>query len=1137
MISRKYTTLLACSLLVPSALLAQRNLKDIPDPDPELQKAAFTVHEDFEVNLFAADPQIAKPIQMNWDRYGRLWVASSSTYPQVEPGKPSNDKILILEDTDQDGKSDKTTVFKDGLLIPTGVLPADGGAYVANSTEILFLEDTDNDGKSDKETVMLSGFGTEDTHHIVHTFRAGHDGCIYFNQSIYIHSHIETPWGVRRLGGGGIWHFRPETRRLEILCRGFVNTWGHITDPWGQSFATDGAFAEGINYVFPGSVFKAAPDAPRNVKGLNPGQPKQCGLTQISGSHLPEEWRGALVTNDFRGHRVNTFFLTPENSGYHSRQGANLISTNHRAFRPIDVAMGPDGAIYIADWYNPIIQHGEVDFRDPRRDHIHGRIWRITAKGHKTLPYPKIAGAAIPDLLDMLTLPEDWTRHFAKRELRDRDPSEVLKAVNQWLTKLDKSHPNHEHHKLEAMWVMHSLNQLHKPLLQQLLLSTEPRARAAAVRMIYERHGEMSNLFTILANAIADPNAQVRLEAIHALRQLRKPEAVEIALRALDKDMDDNLDFALWHTVRELEDVWFPAYASGDLRLPPPHLTFALKATENPDGVTPIIALLKIGRLTGPQYSDALELIAQAGAPKHLDYLLDQALQLDDPQPLLELLRQAAQTRRIQPATQPERLLPLLSHQSLQNRLLAFELAGLWRLESAREPLSKLAKSNKTEKALRLASLHAIARIGGSDCLAILRELGAEDQPLDTRSMAAAAMVNLAASAASKLAADLLEQMELADDAEPIFDAFFQKSTGPRYLARALKDKTIAPEIAILGIRKATGTGKRGQDLVTALTAAAKLQPMEQKLSPAAMEKLVQKVKTQGNPARGEQIYRREALACLNCHAIGGSGPVIGPDMVSLGASAPVDYIIDSLLDPNKKVKEGYHLTTVSTPAGQTYSGALVRRTDKTIELRDAIGKLTTVPVAQGTKVNILNVSLMPPGLTASLRQDEFVDLVRFLSELGKEGPYKVSPNPMVRTWKVLQKHGNGRVFNANSLPVIRTLDELEWKPAYSLVSGELPISQLPVNRRFDFQFHMVTFPIEVTTPGQLTFQINDTTGLQIWVSDQNPDLGKSTTVQLPKGKHEVLVAIDPTQRTAPLSIGLDPKPGKNKAIVKILNE
>lgn len=1119
-----------------TSLVAQRNLKDIPDPDPEIQRASFQVHEDFEVNLFAADPAIAKPIQMNWDRQGRLWIASSSTYPQIAPGQEARDKILILEDTDKDGKSDKTTVFKDGLLIPTGILPADGGAYVANSTEILFLEDTDNDGKADKETVMLSGFGTEDTHHIVHTFRAGHDGCIYFNQSIYIHSHIETPWGVRRLGGGGIWQFRPESRRLEILCRGFVNTWGHVLDPWGQSFATDGAFAEGINYVFPGSVFKAAPDAPRIVKGLNPGQPKQCGLAQLSGSHLPEEWQGAMVTNDFRGHRVNTFFLTPENSGYHSRQGPNLISTNHAAFRPIDVQMGPDGAIYIADWYNPIIQHGEVDFRDPRRDHIHGRIWRITAKGRKPLPYPKIAGASISDLLEMLKSKEGWTRHFAKRELRDQDPDKVRFALDKWVSKLDKKDPNYEHQRLEALWVMHSLNQLHFPLFKQLLKSPEPRARAAAVRMVYERPDETGNPMTTLAKAIADNHAQVRLEAIHALRQVRKPWAVEIALRALDKEMDDNLDFALWQTVRELEGIWFPAYAKGHLSLPTPHLTFALQATENPDGVTPIIALLKTARLKGQQQSDALDLVAQAGSAEHLDYLVELASSADDPSQYLGLLKQAVENRRMRPAKKQAAILPLLSHKSTSIQTLAFELAGLWKLQEARPKLASIAKNSDSDPGLRLASLHALAGIGGSDSLQILRDLGDASQPLNTRAMAAAAMVNLASSAASKLAAELLAEMELADDAEPIFEAFFKKSTGPRYLARALKGKTLSPEIAILGIRKAAGSGKRGNDLVTALTEAASLQPMEQKLNAQQMEAIVTKVRSQGNAARGEEIYRRQALACLACHAIGGSGPVIGPDLVSLGSSAPVDYIIDSLLDPNKKIKEGYHLTTVQTPDGQVHTGALVSRNTQSLQLRDATGKLTTVPVTDSTKVNILNASLMPPGLTASLRQDEFIDLVRFLSELGKDGPYKVSPEPVARTWEVLQKSSNRRAFNAHSLPVVRSLEGLEWKPAYSLVSGEIPIAQLPVNQRFDLNFHMLAFPLEVSTPGELTLTLNDPTGLQIWVADQNPDLSKTATVKLPKGKHEVLVAIDTSKRTSPLRIGLQNKAGKGKAIAKFVN-
>jgi len=1131
-------SLLSISLFLPSAfLIAQRNLKDIPDPSTENQLKSFQVHEDFEINLFAADPAIAKPIQMNWDRKGRLWIASSSTYPQIKPGEKASDKILVLEDTDRDGVADKTTVFKDGLLIPTGVVPADGGAYVANSTEILFLEDTDNDGKADKETVVLSGFGTEDTHHIIHTFRGGHDGAIYFNQSIYIHSHVETPWGIRRLGGGGIWQFRPDTKRLEILSRGMINPWGHIINSWGQSFATDGAFGEGINYVFPGAVFKTAPNAKRVIRGLNPGQPKQCGLEILSGRHLPEEWQDVLVTNDFRGHRVNTFKLIEEGSGYISQQGPNLITTNHPAFRPIDVRMGPDGAIYIADWYNPIIQHGEVDFRDHRRDHVHGRIWRITAKGRKPLSYPKIHKASITTLLEHLKSPEKWTRHFAKRELRERDPEVVRSSLDKWLTNLSVNDTLYERNRLEALWTMHSLNILHKDLFYSLLKSDSHRARSSAIRMVYERHTEINDPYTILENAIKDPNQQVRIEAVNALRNLGTYKAFGIALKALDMPVDKKMDFALWTTARDLESTWFPAYEKGELKFATNHLTFALKSTENPNGVNPLINLLKSGKLSKDEERDTLTLIADAGTSQHLNHLLDKVLDEGtakaDKAFLLQQLDHAAQTRNTKPSNKPERLITLIKSGPEPLRSHAAQIVGKWKIDAAREPLEKLARDENTERTLRQAALTGIASIGGPDSLKILRELGTPANPLPTRAMAAAAMVNLATSAASNLATDLLGQIEIASDATPIFDAFFQKSTGPRYLAGALKGKQISPEVAVLGIRKAAGTGKRGDELVKALTSSAGLKPMDQQLSSAAMNSLIRKVRTVGNPTRGEEVYRRETLACLNCHAIGGSGPVIGPDLVSLGASAPVDYIIESLLNPGKKIKEGYHLTTVTTKAGQVYTGALVSRDDKTIVLRDATGKTTPLPLTNSPRIEILNASLMPPGLTASLREDEFVDLVSFLSELGKEGAYKIGPNPTVRTWQILQKTTDHRKLRANSLPVIRKLEGLEWKLAYSRVSGELPIDEIPTNLRFDFEFSMASFKLEVITGGQLTFNLNDPTGLQMWFGNKNATLGTNFTMDLDKGMHEVLVVISSKVRKTPLRLQLVPGKTGGQAMIQ----
>jgi len=171
---------------------AQDTMINVPVPDVAKELAAFSVADGFEVNLFASDPMIANPIQMHWDNRGRLWVVGSAVYPHIEPGQVSRDSITVLEDTDGDGVADTSTIFADNLLIPTGIAVGDGGVYVANSTEILHLRDTDGDLRADDSRVVLSGFGTEDTHHLIHSFRWGYDGFLYFNQAIYIHSHVET---------------------------------------------------------------------------------------------------------------------------------------------------------------------------------------------------------------------------------------------------------------------------------------------------------------------------------------------------------------------------------------------------------------------------------------------------------------------------------------------------------------------------------------------------------------------------------------------------------------------------------------------------------------------------------------------------------------------------------------------------------------------------------------------------------------------------------------------------------------------------------------------------------------------------------------------------------------------------------
>ena len=277
----------------------------------------FEMAPGFEATLWAENPLLAKPIQMNFDAKGRLWVASSAIYPQIEPGQKADDKILILEDTNGRGKANKSTVFVDGLLIPTAVLPGNDGVYVGQSTELLHFRDTDGDGKADERKIVLSSFGTEDSHHNVHTLRWAPDGQMYFDQSIYIRTDVETPHGVVRLKSGGIFNFRPQTLDLDIFLRGFCNPWGHAFDEFGQSFVTDGAGSQGINFGIRNATYFTYANMRREMKSISPGSyPKFCGLEFVHSEQFPSDWQGNLITSDFRAHRVVRFAVSEQGAGF-----------------------------------------------------------------------------------------------------------------------------------------------------------------------------------------------------------------------------------------------------------------------------------------------------------------------------------------------------------------------------------------------------------------------------------------------------------------------------------------------------------------------------------------------------------------------------------------------------------------------------------------------------------------------------------------------------------------------------------------------------------------------------------------------------------------------------------------------------
>jgi putative heme-binding domain-containing protein len=1117
-------------LLLVRPALAQRDAK-VPDPDPEIERPALQVADGFEVNLFAADPLLAKPIQMNFDSAGRLWVACSESYPQIKPGQKANDKIIILEDTDGDGKADKTTVFADGLLIPTGLEPGDGGVYVGASTDLLHLSRPDGDKGPLRRRVILSGFGTEDTHHMVHTLRWGHDGNLYFNQSIYIHSHIETPYGPRRLGGGGVWQFRPETRRLEVFARGWWNAWGHHFDRWGQSFVTDGAGFEGINPVVVGASYDATPGATRILHGLNPGHPKYCGCEIVSGRHLPEAWRGSLVTNDFRGHRVCRFLLSPEGSGYTATLQPDVIRSNHPAFRPVDVKMGPDGAIYIADWYNPIIQHGEVDFRDPRRDVSHGRIWRITCKGRPLVPRPQLVSAKNSDLLEALKASEDWTRHHARRVLKERGTA-VLADLTEWTA---RQNAEDEPLLLEALWTFQSLDVVEPKLLNTLLQARDYRVRAAAVRVVSAWRDRLSDPLDLLAPRVRDEHPQVRLEAVRALGQLQDVRSAELALNALDKTVDTYLDYGLWLTMRELEPSWLPALqegrfdGGGDSR----HLLFALQSADSRAVLGPLVELVRSGK-AGPSETSVLAFIATLGGPPELTLLLDRIvsskLPVQDRIQLLQALEQATRQRNVRPAGDLARVLPLLKEPDERLRALAARIAGLWGLEAARSQLVELARADSTSDGLRQAALEALRALGGRASVETLEQLTGAEGPTTRRRMALMALAGLDTKTAAQRAPAVLAVLTSDDEVVGVFEAFLQRKGGASLLAAALRDHKLPADVARVGVRTARTSGRPDEGLVEALTKAGSLTTGPRVLSAKEMQALMADVAKVGDPARGEQVFRRKDQVCLKCHAIGGSGGQVGPDLSSIGASAPVDYLIESLLQPNKAIKENYHSLLVTTKKGAQHAGIKVRETRDELVLRTAEDKEIAIPIKDIDEKE-QGGSLMPDGLTDTLTRSDLIDLVRFLSELGKVGPYAVGPQRVARRWQALEptREAWGFLVAGGGLSTpARDERGVQWDPRYSMVSGILPMADVPVFPlgKDKQTVSLLRCQLDVSTAGPLIVRFNSTKGLKLWV-DQNPAPIKETLeLNLPVGRHTLTLVVDRDVRKDGLRCELDDKLG-----------
>jgi putative heme-binding domain-containing protein len=1075
------------------------------DPLPE-----FEIAPGFDVNLFAESPLLAKPTEMNFDPRGRLWISSSSVYPQIRPGQEADDKILVLEDTNGDGFAETSTVFADGLLIPTGVVPGDGGVYVGQSTELLYFRDVDGDGKADEKRIVLSGFGTEDTHHMVHTLHWGMDGQLYFNQSIYIHSHFETPHGVEHLNSGGVWHLRTPTMQLGVYLRGFCNPWGQQFDQFGQAFVTDGAGSQGLSFGIDGAAYFTYANMRRELQSVSPGNyPKFAGLEIVRTAQFPADWQGNALTCDFRAHRIVRFAIEEQGSGYTTRELPDLLRTTNVTFRPIDVKLGPDGALYIADWSNPIIQHGEVDFRDPRRDHEHGRIWRVTAKGRPLTPRRNFATASNAELFGETLSVNAYDQQQARRVLTERG-----KAIRHELDQWTKSRTN-DYELMQTLWLYQGIDVVNAPLLDRVLKATDGRVRAAGTKVAAAWEARLKNPQALLAARTADDNPRVRLEAIRGLARIPDARSAELVLNALDRPMDPFLDYAIWLSINDLSEPWLAAVKSGAWKTEghEKQLEFALKAIE-PVQASEVLGLILEHKPISKQGTGPwIELIGTAGGPVLLRQIFDQLVQggFDEAASAraLEALNLAAR-RPAKPSGSLDSLGGLLGSTDENIRNQALRLAGNWKLPQFVPQLVAVAKANGSSTETRQIVFDSLREIGGKTVITDLEPLTSRTNAAPVRRQAVLTLASVNLDKGAQPAVDWLMDSTSETDAAEFWRALLGiKNSGSR-IAHLLPKTGLKPEMAKAGLRMAREGGRNEPDLVWALTRGADLEGEAQTLSQAELEQLAASAAKNGDAARGEKLFRRPELACYTCHAIGGVGGKVGPDLTSIGASSPVDYLVESVLYPNRKIKEGYHSVIVETKDGMEYSGVLSRESSEELVIRDATNKEITL-----AKKDIQNRStgnsLMPSGLIDGLSPEERQDLIRFLSELGKPGNYDASKGNVARSWKLfaqtldVAQFGDEKVLNTK-------LTESQWKPARTLVDGRLLktdlSSALEEVKSRDPQAVYAATKLQVSRSGPIAFNLSGADAAALWIDGKLISNATPRMADLSEGAHTLVLKI-----------------------------
>ncbi len=937
-----------------------------PALSPQEALKRMTVPPGFHVELVASEPDIVNPVAMTFDESGRIWISESLEYPRREPG-PGRDRVKVLEDTDNDGAADKFTVFADGLNIPSGIAVGGGGVWVANSPDILLLKDTDGDGSADSREVVVTGFGRDDTHELPNSLTWGPDGWLYGLNGVFNASRVEHQGKVHEFTCA-LFRIHPRTREFELFAEGTSNPWGVAFDGEGSAFVSACVIDHLWHLVQTGYYHRQGGPYPPHTWKIESivthkhQKAAYCGIHYFDSEEYPRQYRDKLYMGNIHGNCVNCDSLSRNGSTYSGTGEPDFLSANDSWFMPVVQKTGPDGCLYILDWYDRYHCYQDAN-RDPQGiDRGKGRLYRVRY-GDGPRPTPLRLGELPSErLVDFLGDANVYVRDQAQRLLWER----AEPAIGDKLAGLvfDDTRPTKQ--RMHALWALLGSGPLEADFHERLLQDDDASFRAWGVRAAGNHRKLTDRVRQAVAELADDPSPDVRLQVAIAARKVEglDPLAVLVAVGRSSSD-DPLIPHIVWQNLLPLLD----------------HRGEALLAQLSAADAEPMGEI--IARAFDRMLDDPSRYAHHLG-----DFLAGLASGSPAADELVATCLASLRTR-------------VQNHEVPDGQLPVVKAAFAWLKNKGR---------STNDAALAWEATLLSASLGDEDGRASARtELSRPGADVQRRRQAAEALVAsqdpqlLVALAAvfngdhedptfqGELLATLgrNESPQVADLVLGVYHNFppefkpqaIELLTGraawSRKLLAAIADNRLPPEALNLNqVRKLLATGDAEIASAVQATWGTLRTERDHRREQVIFEMRNLLRRHSGDPLAGRAVFRK---VCGQCHKLFGEGQEVGPDITANGRNS-MTQLLSNVFDPSLVIGAAYQARTVVTADGRVLTGLLAEDSDQRIVLKVQGGKLETVARADVDELAISPLSLMPEDLEKQLKPQEMADLFALLT-------------------------------------------------------------------------------------------------------------------------------------------------------------